>query len=376
MKNAMKIFKTLFKILAIGILLIALVIAGVVMYMKFYGKGLLEDALSSAFGSKVKFESISVDIDKYMLNFKNLSILGEIGFDENIFNAKEFTVVLDEERLRKDKKVIFERIIVEKGTLNIERNSDGVFNVSYNRPAAPRRYKASVAYADSPDVNSMYNFAKSVKRFVVKDSVIKFKDYYISRTPFDITCDNFNLDVVSDNISSSGSIPVKCTLSFGIPNNKYRNSGFSLEASAAAYKNMTDMDTLIKTNNIDLMQFLPYFERYTPFSFNEGVFSSTTKFKMRNNTVDSLTTMVLHRLNLIIDPGMQNAKFLEASVNKLAPYLMSGEGDAIFDFVIKGPMDNLRIGLGPQVKFAVGMVMVEEIGNLIQQIQKFQNLRR
>ena len=86
--------------------------------------------------------------------------------------------------------------------------------------------------------------------------------------------------------------------------------------------------------------------------------------------IDSPTTTVFHKLKLTIDPGMENAKFLETTANKLVRYLTSGKGEVAFDFVIKGPVDNPQAGLGPKVKFAMGMVVLEELGNIIQQLQK------
>ena len=44
-----------------------------------------------------------------------------------------------------------------------------------------------------------------------------------------------------------------------------------------------------------------------------------------------------------------------------------------FDFVIKGDANNPEIGMGPQVKFAIGRVAIEELGNFLQQLQKMQN---
>jgi len=370
----MRIIKTVFKIFVISVILVAIIIAGIALYMKFYGKSLLENALSNMLGSKVKFESVSLNLDKYTVNFRDFSILSEINFDENILNAEKCTLILNKERFEKEKKIAFEDIVIKKGVLNIERNKEGIFNISYN---SPRKIddRGAIAYAATPaDSGGLYNFAQNVRKLTIKDSVINFKDYYVPQGPFTITCDNFNLDFTSgqESGSSSDPIPVKYTLSFRIPNTRYRDGEFLLSAGMDVYKHQVDTKMAVETKYIDLMQFLPYFESYTPFSFNTGLFSSSTNFRMHNNMIDSTTTMVFHKLNLIIDPGMENAKFLETSANRLVPYLMSGKGEIIFDFIIKGPVDNPRIGLGPRLKFAIGLVVIEELGNFIQQLQKLQ----
>lgn len=369
----MKIFKTLLKVFLILALVVALAMGGIALYMKYYGKGILEDVLSNMLGSRVRFESISVNMDKYGLSFGEFSILSEIGFDENVFDAEKFTLRLNKESLDRDKKVLVEEIFVKKGVLNIVRNRTGAFNVSFNGSGEPFLL-GSVAYAAETG-NGLYNFAKNVKKVTIQDSVINFKDHHVPRGPFAITCDDFDLEIKSlGPPGHTGSIPMKCSINFEIPTNRrYGSSKFYLNADIAARRYGADIDVNMETKYIDLMQFLPYFESYTPFSFNDGVFSSTTSFKVQDGFVDSLTTMVFHRLKLLIDPGMENSRFLEASVNKLVPYLSSGS-EVVFDFVIKGPVEKPRMGLGPRAKFAVGLVVVEEISNFIEQLQKLKEI--
>ena len=92
--------------------------------------------------------------------------------------------------------------------------------------------------------------------------------------------------------------------------------------------------------------------------------------RIENGTVDALTTMTFTNLMLLVNPKKENAQFLETTVNKLVPYLMSGKGEIIFDFVINGPIDNPRVGMGPKVKYAVGMVAVDEFAEIMKQLQK------
>lgn len=369
----MKIFKTLLKVFLILALVVGIAMGGIALYMKYYGKDILEDVLSNMLGSRVKFEGVSLNMDEYGLSFGDFSILSEIGFDENVFDAEKFTLRLNKERFNREKTVLVEEVFVKKGVLNIVRNRTGAFNVSFKGPGEPYCF-GRAAYAAETG-GGLYDFAKNVKKVTVRDSVINFKDYYVPRGPFVITCDKLDLEINSlGPAGHTDSIPMKCSINFDIPTNRrYGSSKFLLSADIAARRYGADIDASVETKYIDLMQFLPYFESYTPFSFNDGVFSSTTSFKVQDGFVDSLTTMVFHRLKLLIDPGMENSRFLEASVNKLAPYLSSGS-DVVFDFVIKGPVGKPRIGLGPRAKFAVGLVVIEEVGNFIEQLQKLKGI--
>lgn len=367
--------KSILKIFLLGLLLVVVVVAGVSIYMKFYGNSLIEKQLSQILGTKIKFSGIAPDLKKYSINFTGFSIPSEVGFaSRTVFNADRFVLVLDKEKFEKEKKLVINEAIIEKGTFNIERNKQGIFNIScLPAPAGPAA-GPGVAYADEPAGNApipFYNFAKSVKRVIVKKSVVNFRDYYISKEPLTVTCANFYTDIrmSPEEEPARGAIPVKYEVSFDIP----RSGGtgqFFLRGEAAIHQDRVDTEAFMDTKYIDVMQFLPYFRKATPFYFYEGQFSSTTTIAIHNRTVKSVTTMLFQRLRLEADPQKSNASFLQVSVNKLIPYLTSGKGEVIFDFEINGPLEHPEVSLGPNVKGAIGMVVIDEFGKIFQQLQK------
>lgn len=357
------------------ILIFAAITLAAFLFFSFYGKSMVENALSKALGANVRFEGFSINLRDYTVDFKGVSVPGKIDFgDKAMFNAEKFTVTLDKEKFNRNREVVFDQIVIEKGTLHIERDRKGVFNVSYGNMVEPRP-EAGVAYAAEPQPLGLYNFAKIMRKLTIKDSVVEFKDYYLYGEPYMITFNNFNLDVISGQETKpyEGYIPLKGTLSFTVPSSQYSRSGnVFLSANVNAYKYLVDAQASIKTNYIDAMQFKPYFENYTPFIFMEGLFSSNTDFSMQNSVINSLTTMVFHRLRLMVNPNKQNAQFLHTSANRLLPYLTSQSGDVVFDFVIKGPIDHPEASLGPRVQEAVSAVVMEEIGRVLQGLQKIQ----
>ncbi len=367
--------KSILKVFLLGLLLVVIVVAGLSIYMKFYGNKLIEKQLSQILGTKMKFDGISLDLKKYSINFTGFSIPSEIGFEtRTVFNADKFILVLDKEKFEKDKKLVINEAIVEKGTFNIERNKQGVFNVSCLPGSQEPAAEPGIAYADETAGNipiPVYNFAKSVKRILIKKSAINFRDYYISKEPLAVTCANFYTDIrmSPEEEASRGAIPMKYEISFDVPR-RGATGQFFLRGEAAIHQDRVDTEAFMDTKNIDVTQFLPYFRKATPFYFYEGEFSSTTNIAIHNKAVKSLTTMVFHRLRLEADPEKRNASFLQVSVNKLVPYLTSGKGEVIFDFEINGPLEHPEVSLGPNVKMAIGMVVVDEFGKIFQQLQK------
>jgi len=129
------------------------------------------------------------------------------------------------------------------------------------------------------------------------------------------------------------------------------------------------MELQAGTGNIDLRLFQPYFQRNTPFSFQSGRFGSQTNFNMHDGVIDSLTTMQVSDLRMRINPHAPNASFLQISINRLSPYLRSGQ-NLIFDFTMTGDARKPQFSAGPRVKYAIGMVVMEEVGKAIAQIQQ------
>jgi len=367
--------KFILKIFLVGLLLVVVVVAGISIYMKFYGNKLIEKQLSQILGTKMKFDGISLDLKKYSVNFTGFSIPSEVGFEaRTVFNADRFVLVLDKEKFDRDKKFVIKEAIVEKGTFNIERNKQGVFNVSCLPKSEEPAAGPGVAYAAETEGNApipFYNFAKSVKRVLIKKSMVNFRDYYISKEPLSVTCANFYTDIrmSPEEEASRGAIPMKYEVSFDIPR-RGATGQFSLHGEAAIHRDRVDTEASMDTKNIDMMQFLPYFRKATPFYFYEGEFNSTTSIAIHNKAVKSTTTMLFYRLKLEADPEKRNASFLQVSVDKLVPYLTSGKGEVIFDFEINGPLEHPEAGLGPKVKMAIGAVVVDEFGKILQQLQK------
>jgi hypothetical protein len=186
--------------------------------------------------------------------------------------------------------------------------------------------------------------------------------------PYKIWCDKFFTDINSTD-PGSGYLATTVTAKLRLPQKQYGDGWAGIKASMAVYPNNTNMELSAETSNIDLRIFMPYFQRNTPFVFNSGRFSSKTDLRAHGGVVDSLTTMYFNNLNLSINRYDPNAQFLQVSINRLAPYLRSGQ-NLVFDFVMKGNASNPQFGVGPKVKFAIGMVVMEEVGKAIAAMQK------
>ncbi len=364
----MRIIKILLKTFAVLIIVSALFAAGVAVLVRTRWKPTVERFLSDTLGVGVRFEGAALNLREYTLTIRGLKILSGAGFDRNTFYGERCTLMLDKDAYDKEERFLVKEVIIEGGELSLERDKKGRWNIE--RAGLPDAgFGPGTAYAaGSGSAAPLYTFVKSVKKVSIRGSSIFFKDKYVPGGPFEMTFYDFGLKFDSEEGFESvyGYIPIKAEADFNIKNSGNRDSAVSMRGRIAAYPDNTAIDMTVVASYVDLMQFLPYFESYTPFSFNSGLFSSTTELSIKGNTIDSYTTMLFHKLNLLIGKGMENSQFLETSVNKLAPYLMS-RGEILFDFTVKGPVDNPKADLGPKVKAAMTALFMDGIGNALRQ---------
>lgn len=372
----MKSLKILLKVFVSGSILAAIIIGSIAVYMNLYGNAHIKKALSELAGAKVDFSGIAINLSNQAASFKGFSVASEIGFDKNIFAADTFTVVINKEKLEKEKRIVFDRVYVKGADLYIIRNSNGRLNMALPKITAAKLTRPvfdpeDVAYADDiPAKNGLYEILKVFGNIRVEDSVITFEDHFKTSTPYKIWCESFFMDIVS-NDTGQGYLSTTLVTRGRIPQRQGGDGWFAMKASIAIYPDKTNMELTAETGNVDMMVFLPYFQRSTPFFFRSGRFNSRTNFRMHDGWIDSLTTMQFRNLNLVINAYAPNAQFMSVSINRLAPYLMSG-GNLVFDFVLKGDARNPQFDVGPRVKYAIGMVTMEEVAKVVQQIQMLQ----
>ncbi|MBN1526226.1 MAG: DUF748 domain-containing protein [Candidatus Omnitrophica bacterium] len=370
----MKALKVLLKIFLFSALLMAIIIGSIAVYMRVYGDAHIKKALTELAGARVEYKSAAINLDKKEATFRGFSVASQIGLDKDIFGADIFTIILNKEKLEKEKKIVFDSVRVKGAKLNIIRDKAGALNVALPKTDTamlewPLLNPGGIAYAaDAPSKNALYDALMSVRNIKVEDSVITFEDYFMMEKPYKMWCDRFFAEAVSTD-TGSGYFSTAVTANFRVPQKQGGHGSFGMKANMAVYPGRTDMELSAETGNIDLLIFLPYFRRSTPFDVRSGRFGSKTDFRMHNGIIDSLTTMYFRNLSFIITSRDENAQFLHVSINRLAPYLKSGD-NTVFDFTMKGDVNNPQFSVGPKVKFAMGMVVMEEVGKAIQQMQR------
>jgi hypothetical protein len=369
----MKLLKLILKIFAFSSLLMAIIVGAIAIYMRLYGDAHIKKTLSELVGSRVDFKSVAINLDKQAASFKGFSIASQVGFDKNIFDADTFTVIFNKEKLDSKKQFVFDSVYIKGAKLAIIRDGRGTLNlespaVKTARLKEPAFSFSAVAYADEiQPKNAFYGMLKSFRSIRIEDSAITFEDHFKMAKPYKIWCNKFYADITAQD-TQAGYVAATVAANLRLPQKQYGEGWAGIKASMAVYPDNTNVELSAQTGNIDLRIFGPYLQRNTPFLFNSGRFGSRTDLRMHGGAVDSLTTMYFSNLSLAVNQYDPNAQFLNVSINRLAPYLRSGE-NIVFDFVMKGDAKKPQFGIGPKVKYAVGMVVMEEVGKAVAAMQ-------
>ncbi|MBU4377180.1 MAG: DUF748 domain-containing protein [Candidatus Omnitrophica bacterium] len=123
-------------------------------------------------------------------------------------------------------------------------------------------------------------------------------------------------------------------------------------------------------SEIPLANLKPYLDKYAPFIVTQGVFSVNSDLKAVDGAIDGNYTMEITDLVFYLNPEKSSSPFLETSVQKLTMYLTNQRGNVVIDFKQKtDSKGNVRWGLGPIAKRAVGMMAIDTVIDIIQKTQ-------
>ncbi len=130
------------------------------------------------------------------------------------------------------------------------------------------------------------------------------------------------------------------------------------------------MSNTFKVENIDITRFKPYYDQYLPIDIINARASGKFVINFDNGNIGSSNTVKLRDLKFIVKKDTSSSRYWEGAFNEILKYLTSAHGETIFDFKIKGSMENPAFYPGPYVKTAIQNMMVDKISQAVKSIQK------
>lgn len=130
------------------------------------------------------------------------------------------------------------------------------------------------------------------------------------------------------------------------------------------------MSSRFDVAGVDLITFEPYYDKFSPFEFAQCRVSGVLIFNFDNGNIGSTNELHLSNLIFSVKQGYGAMSVFEVDVKDLTKYFTTTTGDVVFDFKIKGDMANPRFYLGPISKQAVAAMVMDKVGEALQQMSR------
>ncbi len=336
-----------------------------------------ETVIRNALPKYVRISKIRFDFKDSRAYLEGFSLEGPRGFSDKYiveiaeiscrYKMKGATIVEGLE--------IFEPVLKDM-VLRVERLQDGRINLSEMKSvmkiAAVSPSRGSEAWALGPEPGKdpglkAADFIKLPEEFIIKNGRIIFTDRFFVRGYNVIALDGMEAGL---NLRmNDGYTQVLDVASTGEGNiNGHRDQSVRWVINFNPNTPRITMSSRFDISGVNLIAFEPYYDKFSPFDFARCRVSGFLIFNFNNGNIGSSNELHLNDLIFSAKPNYNNAAWFDTNVQDLVKYFTSFTGEVIFDFKIKGDMANPRFYLGPISKQAVAAMVMDKVGDALQQM--------
>ena len=363
-------------------LVILAIISAVVVYIyrqaiiQYYGEKFIRDNLPEY----VRIDKIKFDLVNRVFSIGGLKILNPPGF------LAKYLLVIEEVKCTYRIKGAFfpeglyvKSIYFKKPEISVERLSDGRINLiemdrftkSFPAKSMPislsdESLKANMSPGSAPQsadkTKKLSDIIKLPPSFGITNGRLFFIDSVPYQDPYEIIIDSINGDIsISFNDNYTGVLGVAFTLQGNL--NGASDETLKWIGSLNPQTPRLTMSNRFEVSGLRIRTFEPYYDAQSPIIFKRGQFSGDLVFDFNNGNIGSTNEVRLSNVIFQTKSGSENAQFWDTSVPDLVKYFTTTSGDIIFDFKIKGDMNNPKFYLGPISKRALTSMAIDKISS-------------
>ena len=339
--------------------------------------------------SNIKLESLSLDSEHNRITVNELQILNPKGFRRTPFIMIPRAEITYTQRDKDDLLdgltisgiMLFSPVIYldrsKEGKTNIQQISEN-FSKDQKKKEFTLHYKllAALSYLFSPtdktfNLNKIKAAAKKGNELIevkpiihLKNATFTFDDRYTQSKGYKTTVDEIDARI---------ELKLKKDLR-GLDYIESEGGGFingrkdqilnwvitgDPKASSLAASNTFNIQ------NVDLVHFRPYYDKYSPFTFESARASGKLNFSFSGGNINSLNELKLTAPGLEIKEDYPFKKLWAVSSKDLSKYFISQSGEIFFDFEIYGPTSQPKFSLGPKTKMALTRMVADKIADVL-----------
>jgi len=369
------------KKILIALLILAIISAAAVyLYrqaiIQYYGEKFIRDNLPEY----VKIDKIKFDLVNNVFSLSGLKILNPPGF-----LAKYLLVIGEVRCVYRIKGAFFPQgldvteISFKKPEISVERLPDGKMNfvemdrftksfpvksmpIGLSEESREAKPVTDPAPQSLNGAKKLSDFIKLPPSFSIERGRVFFIDRVPYQEPYEIIIDSVDGDVsigFNDNYTEilSTAFTLEGILN-GAPDEKLKWIA-SLDPKAPKLT----MSNRFEVSNLNILALEPYYVAHSPIIFKRGRFSGNLVFDFYNGNIGSTNEIRLSGISFFVKEGSETGQFFETSVPDLIRYFTTTSGDIVFDFKIKGDMNDPKFYLGPISKRALTSMALDKISS-------------
>jgi len=366
---------------------IVVVLAAGGLYLYKNGYSLLRDSMESIIKSNLphylSIDHIEFDMDRKVITATGFAMKNPEQFqNKNFIHISQITCHFKMNGSTFTDGIEITDIIATKPKIYIERLPTGETNVSaiqkhVEKQKLKKDARTSISVPETipwwkrfilkhmPAID-IYELIKLCDTLDIRDGEVSFSDGTISRDePYTIALSGVNGFFTIDFADKYSKINQLSGELDGVLNGRPNERVRWIMRHDTANPKLT-MSNRIELKNIDPTAFEPYYDKYIPITITKCSASGTLIFDFDNSILGSDNILELNGLAFKEHSANEYQKYWGDAAPSIVNYLKSSSDRLIFDFKIKGALNDLHFYLGPKVKKAlVQTVAVNTISNLI-----------
>jgi len=203
-----------------------------------------------------------------------------------------------------------------------------------------------------------------VKRLIVKNGSLKLVDHFVSTPPIVVTFSDLNCDI----INSLSFISRKVITDIDLTGKIEGQGKFSIDARGDFVSKPISFDGDIKTENISLPKFTPYYGKNLSIVVKGGYLNMNSKALCDKGNLDITNKVRIEKVEVepIGDPA-QTILF-ELPTIYVIQFLKDEKGTISFEFKVGGNLDKPEFRIGPEIEHALKQAMMRRIADGVQRL--------
>lgn len=323
----------------------------------------------------VEIKNFNIDIEKGSLFIKGIKIKNPNGFKSRyLLEADSLTIFFDGLSKLSSGKFLIKDIELSSPIIYIIRADNGITNIEYFLKTLGKRNPVSgvtisskisafITFLFFPNIDLNY-ITKDEIPFMIKEGGIIFEDYYNFKEPYKSSILNLKADGAF-NLKDKfrGLSGIRMELNGIVNGNKDEYITWNMESKFEDEWRYKISNTL-NIDNLNLPHFEPYYDKFSPFIFKKAFVRGNIIFNLDNGNIGS--TNELRFYNFVIEKREEfsNSFLWDVNIEDLYTYFASESGEIVFDFKIKGTLEEPKLYMGSKVKKALTRMAVDKIADI------------